>query len=72
MNIMNEKKNNDDIFDVDVQLDDYFGKAGTPSRIEAEEKALAFYTGKVLEDARKKCNLTQTELGRRIGSISRM
>ncbi|MDR2802273.1 MAG: transcriptional regulator, partial [Prevotellaceae bacterium] len=39
------------IRDYDAVLDSKFGKAGTPSRIEAEEKAFAFYTGQIIEQA---------------------
>ncbi|GHT36078.1 transcriptional regulator [Bacteroidia bacterium] len=60
--------NNHEIVDYDVVLDAKFGKEGTNERIEAEEKAFAFYTGKVIEDARKNAHLTQAELGKRIGS----
>jgi ribosome-binding protein aMBF1 (putative translation factor) len=63
-----EAKENNDFFDVDALLDERFGKEGTPSRIEAEEKAYAFYTGQIIEDARKKAKITQAELARRIGS----
>lgn len=62
------KTNNHKIVDYDAVLNAKFGKPGTPSRIEAEEKAWSFYTGKILEDARKQANITQAELGRRIGS----
>jgi hypothetical protein len=57
--------NNHQIVDYDAVLDAKFGKEGTPSRMEAEEKAFAFYTGKIIEDARKKSHITQAELGRR-------
>ena len=60
--------NDHKIRDYDAVLDAKFGKPGTPSRIEAEEKAWAFYTGKIIEDARKQAGITQAELGRRIGS----
>jgi DNA-binding XRE family transcriptional regulator len=60
--------NNHQIVDYDAVLDAKFGKEGTPSRIEAKEKALAFYTGRIIEDARKKAKITQAELARRIGS----
>ncbi|KAA6318057.1 hypothetical protein EZS27_031885 [termite gut metagenome] len=60
--------NNHEIVNYDVVLDAKFGKEGTDERMEAEEKAFAFYTGKVIEDARKKAHLTQAELGRRIGA----
>ena len=61
-------ENNNQLVDYDAVLDAKFGKIGTPSRIEAEEKAYAFYTGKIIEDARKKAKVTQAELARRIGS----
>ena len=65
---MSERKNDHHIFDVDAaQIDSFFGEDGTPTRIEAEEKALAFYTGQVIEEARKKANISQAELARRIG-----
>jgi len=63
-----EAKANGEIFDVDALLDERFGKDGTPSRIEAEEKAYAFYTGQIIEDARKRVKMTQAELASRIGS----
>lgn len=52
----------------DVVLDAKFGAKGTPQRAEAEEKVYAFYTGQIIEDARKKAKITQAELARRIGS----
>lgn len=60
--------NNHQLLDYDEVLDATFGKEGTPSRIEAEERAYAFYTGQIIEDARKKAKITQAELARRIGS----
>jgi DNA-binding XRE family transcriptional regulator len=60
--------NNHQIVDYDAVLDAKFGAEGTLSRIEAEEKAYAFYTGHIIENARKKAHLTQSELARRIGS----
>ena len=66
-------ENNNQLVDYDAVLDAKFGKIGTPSRIEAEEKAYAFYTGKIIEDARKKAKVTQAELARRNRSfISRV
>ena len=66
--------NNHQIVDYDAVLDAKFGAEGTPERAEAEEKAYAFYTGQIIEDARKKAKITQAELARRIGSdrISRV
>ena len=64
--------NNHQIVDYDAVLDAKFGAEGTPertvTRAEAEEKAYAFYTGQIIEDARKKAKITQAELARRIGS----
>ena len=60
--------NNHQIVDYDAVLDAKFGAEGTPERAEAEEKAYAFYTGQIIEDARKKATITQAELARRIGS----
>ena len=34
----------------------------------AEERANAFFTGQIIEDARKKANITQEELAARIGT----
>ena len=65
---MNVKEKNMKLFDVSAQIDERFGKEGTASRIEAEENALAFFTGQIVTDARKKANITQSELARRIGS----
>ena len=58
----------DNIFSVDNQLDAYFCKEGTASRKAAEERANAFFTGQIIEEARKNANLTQEELARRIGT----
>jgi len=60
--------NNHKIVDYDAVLDAKFGKEGTASRVEAEENALAFFAGQIVTDARKKANITQAELARRIGS----
>lgn len=60
--------NNHQIVDYDLVLNAEFGQPGSKERIEAEEKAYAFYTGQIIEDARKKAKITQAELARRIGS----
>ena len=60
--------NDHQIRDYGVVLDADFGAPGSAERIEAEEKAYAFYTGQIIEDARKKAKVTQAELARRIGS----
>lgn len=63
-----EAKINDTSFSVSALIDERFGKKGTESRAEAEERAYAFYTGQIIEDARKKAKMSQTELAKRIGS----
>lgn len=49
-------------------LDEKYGAEGTHERIACEEKAYAYYTGQILEDARKKAHITQSELAERIGA----
>lgn len=56
------------IFDVDAQLDAAFGKEGSPERKAAEHRANAFFTGQIIEEARKKVNMTQAELAEKIGT----
>ena len=60
--------NNHKIVDYDAVLDAKFGKEGTPSRIQAEEKAFAFYTGQIIRQARKEAKMTQPELAQKLGS----
>ena len=62
-----KKANDNEMFDVDAQLDAAFGKEGSPDAM-AEERANAFFTGQIIEDARKRANITQEELAQRIGS----
>ena len=45
--------NNHKIVDYDAVLDAKFGKEGTPERARAEEAAYSFYSGQILQDARK-------------------
>lgn len=65
---MEAKTTNEESFSVSALIDERFGKKGTTSRDEAEEKAYAFYTGQIIEDARKKAKISQAELAKRIGS----
>ena len=46
--------NNHKIVDYDVVLDAKFGEQGSQSRIEAEKKAFAFYSGQIIEKTRKR------------------
>ena len=57
--------NNHTIVDYDLVLDAKFGKEGTPERAKAEEAAYSFYSGQILQDARKEAKVTQAELARR-------
>ena len=61
-------ENNHTIQSFDSVLDKLFGESGTEQRIEAEEKAYAFYSGRLIEDARKHANMTQLELAQKIGT----
>ena len=63
-----KKRNEEVMFDVDAQLDAFSGKEGTPERRAAEERANAFFTGQIIESARKSANITQAELAARIGT----
>jgi ribosome-binding protein aMBF1 (putative translation factor) len=65
---MQAKEIDKNIYDVDGLLDQQFGKVGTAQRAAAEEKAFSFYTGAVIEEARKKAKINKAELARRIGS----
>ena len=57
--------NNHKIVDYDVVLDAKFGKEGTPERARAEEAADSYYSGQILQDARKEAKVTQAELAER-------
>jgi DNA-binding XRE family transcriptional regulator len=48
-------------------LTSQYGACGTPERVAFDEEAYAFYTSRILLDARKDAGLTQEELARRIG-----
>jgi DNA-binding XRE family transcriptional regulator len=63
-----EHQNDHQIVDYSAILAAKYGEIGTPERIVAEEKAIAFFTGKIIEDARKEANMTQLELAKKVGS----
>lgn len=64
---MKEKKQNE-IVDWDDHLDLKYGRKGTPSREKYAEEFEAFKIGVLIQEARKKQNLTQEELALRIGT----
>ena len=57
--------NNHKIVDYDVVLDAKFGSEGTSERARAEEAAYSFYSGQILQEARKEAKVTQAELAER-------
>lgn len=60
--------NNHKISDYDIVLDAKFGKEGTPERAKAEEAAYSFYSGQILQDARREAKISQTELAQRMNT----
>lgn len=54
--------------DISEELNNEFGKEGTPERAKFDEEAYAFYTGQILLQARKEVKMTQSELAKRINS----
>ena len=48
-------------------LAERYGEKGTPSRVEFEAKAKAWYYAELLRDERKRQKLTQQQLGQLIG-----
>jgi len=53
---------------VNEALDLEYGNVGTASREKFTMQAQAYYTGQLIENARKNAHLTQDELASRIGS----
>jgi len=51
----------------DEHFDERYGKLGTQSRIDFENKAFAWYYGEILRDKRKELKITQQQLAERIG-----
>ena len=49
-------------------LDNTYGIAGTPERESFRKEAYAYYTGQLIEQARKEAKMTQEELAIRMGS----
>ena len=57
--------NDHKIRNYDLVLDEKFGKIGSPQRAKAEEEAYNFYSGQILQNARKEAKITQLELAKR-------
>lgn len=49
-------------------LDKQYGKEGSIEREIFKKEAYSFYTGKIIEHARKEAKMTQTELANKLGS----
>jgi HTH-type transcriptional regulator/antitoxin HipB len=52
----------------DDHLDNQYGKVGTPTRDKYEEEFEAFKIGVLIQEARKRKNLTQEELAQKVGT----
>ena len=62
------KKIENKLYDVDALLDKELGAVGTPEREANRRQADAFFSGQIIEEARKKAGLTQEQLAERIGT----
>jgi DNA-binding XRE family transcriptional regulator len=61
-------KANSNITDVSLEMDNLYGKVGTPERDAFRREAYAYCMGQVIRDARKSEKITQGELANRIGA----
>jgi DNA-binding XRE family transcriptional regulator len=62
------KKLNNNLTSWDDHLDKKYGETGTSSREKYEEEFEAFKIGVLIQEARKKQNLTQEELAVKVGT----
>jgi len=53
---------------VNDMLDNLYGKDGTVEREIFKKEAYSYYTGQIIEQARKEAKMTQTELAEKVGS----
>ena len=65
---MKKEQENSNLTSWDDHLDKKYGKAGNPSREKYEENFEAFKIGVLIQEARKKQNLTQEQLAERSGT----
>lgn len=65
---MKTKQENKDLTSWDDHLDRKYGKPGTTSRKKYEEEFEAFKIGVLIQEARKRQNLTQEQLAERVGT----
>ncbi len=57
-----------ELIDIDVLMNQKFGKEGTVEREKFREEAYNFCVGQMISEARKQEKITQVELANRIGS----
>jgi DNA-binding XRE family transcriptional regulator len=62
------KRNENKLVSWDDHIDNKYGEPGTPTRDKYEEEFEAFKIGVLIQEARKKRNLTQKELAIRVGT----
>jgi DNA-binding XRE family transcriptional regulator len=53
---------------ISKELDDFYGKEGSPEREAFRREAYAYCMGQVIRDERKKEKITQAELAQKIGA----
>jgi DNA-binding XRE family transcriptional regulator len=61
-------KANSNITDISLEMDNLYGKVGTPERDQFRREAYAYCMGRVIYDVRKNEKITQAELASRIGT----
>jgi DNA-binding XRE family transcriptional regulator len=59
---------NNNITDISLEMDQLYGKVGTPEREAFRREAYAYCMGQIIHDARKNEKVTQKELAERIGA----
>ena len=65
---MNTKEQKPMLKSIDKELDELYGKEGTPQREAFRRDAYAYCAGQVIHDIRKEEKITQQELALRIGT----
>lgn len=61
-------KTKNKIRSISAELDQLYGEEGTPEREAFRKEAYAYYTGQIIEQARKEARMTQAELAAKIGT----
>ena len=60
--------NTSKIRSISDEMDELYGKVGTPEREQFRKEAYAYYMGQIIHDVRKDEKMTQAELAKRIGT----